>query len=329
MKPAPFQYHAPETVEEALALLAEHGDEAKLLAGGQSLVPTMNFRLAQPAVIVDLNRIGELSYIQTPDATMEAGQGKGADKGQGKKKANSGRAAAVGAGDAGDLCIGAMTRQAEVERSPLVAQRAPLLHETMPHIAHLQIRNRGTIGGSLAHADPAAELPAVMTALDARFLVRGQGGERWVAAGEFFQGLFATALAPDELLAEVVVPQMPPGNGWAFREVARRHGDYALVGVAALVALAGRRCEQVRVVCLGVGSGPVRAGRAEGVLVGQQPSEKRIREAAEAAADAIEPGSDIHASARYRRHLARVLVDRALAAACRRAGESTEAPPPR
>ena len=289
MKPAPFRYYAPTSVEEALALLAEHGDEAKVLAGGQSLIPTMNFRLAQPAVLVDLNNIAELFYIR-PN------------------------------GDGG-LRIGAMTRQAQVERDPLVAERAPLVHETMPHIAHPQIRNRGTFGGSIAHADPAAELPAVSVALGGRFLARSQGGERWIPAQEFFWGLFTTALEPDELLVEIELPPMPPHTGWAFHEVARRHGDYALVGVAALVTLdeAGA-CEQARLVYLGVGDGPVEAQQAADVLRGQAPTPEAIRAAAETAASAdIDPVSDIHASAEFRRHLAKVLARRALEQAVERA----------
>jgi len=288
MKPAPFRYYAPTSVEEALALLAEHGDEAKVLAGGQSLIPTMNFRLAQPAVLVDLNNIPDLFYIQ-PNGN-------------------------------GGLRIGAMTRQAQVERAPLVAERAPLVHETMPHIAHPQIRNRGTFGGSLAHADPAAELPAVTVALGGRFLARSQRGERWIPAEEFFWGLFTTALEPDELLVEIELPAMPPRTGWAFREVARRHGDYALVGVAALVTLdeAGT-CEEARLVFLSVGDGPVVAEQAAEVLRGQTPTAEAIRAAAETAASAdIDPVSDIHASAEFRRHLAKVLARRALEQAVER-----------
>jgi len=289
MKPAPFKYYAPTTVEEALAILAEHGWDAKPLAGGQSLIPTMNFRLAQPAVLVDLNNVSELFYIR-PDGN-------------------------------GGLHIGAMTRQSQVERDPLVIERAPLLHETMPHIAHPQIRNRGTYGGSLAHADPAAELPAVTVALDGRLRLRGQAGERWVPANEFFVGFFTTALQPGELLVEIALPPMPPRSGWSFQEIARRHGDYALVGVAALVTLDDRRrCQQARLVFLSVGEGPVEARQAAALLKGQIPTAEVIRAAAETAAQAdIDPGSDIHASADFRRHLARVLASRALTKAFDRA----------
>ena len=282
MKPPPFKYYAPTTLEEALAHLAEHGYDAKPLAGGQSLIPTMNFRLAQPAVLVDLNNIPELFYIR-PDEN-------------------------------GGLRIGAMTRESQLEHSSLLAERAPLMHEAMPHIAHPQIRNRGTIGGTLAHADPAAELPAVSVALNGRFRLRSQRGERWVSADEFFVGFFTTALEPDELLVEVALPAMPPRSGWSFQEVARRHGDYALVGVAALVTLDEQgQCQQARLVFLSVGEGPVEAHEAARVLQGQAPTAEAIRAAAEVAADTdVDPSSDIHASAAFRRHLAKVLARRAL-----------------
>ncbi len=290
MKPAPFKYYAPTTTEEALALLADHGYDAKVLAGGQSLVPTMNFRLAQPSVLVDLNRISELFYIRL-----------GAD---------------------GGLLIGTMTRQSRVEHDPLVAGRAPLVHEAMPYIAHPQIRNRGTFGGCIAHADPAAELPAISLALDARFRVRSRSGERWIPANEFFVGFFTTALEPDELLVEIALPPMPLRCGYSFQEVARRHGDYALVGVATTVTLDQQnRCQQARLVFLSVGDGPVEARQAEETLRGQIPSPELIRAAAEAAASAdVDPSSDIHASADYRRHLVKVLARKTLAQAFERAG---------
>lgn len=296
MKPPPFEYYAPTTVEEALAHLANFGYEAKALAGGQSLIPTMNFRLAQPGVLIDLNHIPELSYIRPTEN--------------------------------GGLRVGAMTRQRQVERDPLVAERAPLIHETIPYIAHSQIRNRGTFGGSLAHADPAAELPAVTTALNARFRARSQSGERWIPANEFFVSLFTTALEPDELLVEVELPAMPHSlngrSGWAFAEMARRHGDYALVGVAAVVMLdGGNRCQQARLIFLSVGDGPVEAKQATALLTGQIPTPEAIRAAAETAAQAdIAPNGDIHASADFRRHLARVLAQQALTQAFERAKRS-------
>ncbi len=288
MKPAPFDYFAPTTLDEVLALLAEHGYGAGLLAGGQSLVPAMNFRLARPSALIDLNRVPALAYVASDDD--------------------------------GGLRLGAMTRQRTLESSPLVARRAPLLHETMPFIAHPPIRNRGTVGGSIAHADPAAELPAVMLALDARFRLLSRRGERSVAARDFFVGMFSTAREPDELLAEIALPPMPPRSGCAFREVARRHGDYALVGAAALVTLGeDRRCRTARLALLSVGDGPVEAHAAARVLAGQAPTPEAVRAAAEATADALDPPADIHASAAYRRHLARVLAQDVLARACERA----------
>ena len=288
MKPAPFDYFTPATLDEALALLAEHGDAAKPLAGGQSLIPAMNFRLARPAVLVDLNRIAELAYVRP-----ESG-----------------------------VAIGAMTRQRAVERSDLVARAAPLLAEALPSIAHPQIRNRGTVGGSIAHADPSAELPAVMLALEARFRVHSSTGKRSIPAGEFFMGMLETALAPGELLVEITLPPLPARTGTAFLELARRHGDYALVGVAAVVTLDPRgRCQSARIACLSVGDGPVLLVEAGKVLAGQVPSEGLLRAASDAAATRdVDPPSDIHASAGYRRQLVAVLTRRALARAFERAG---------
>jgi CO/xanthine dehydrogenase FAD-binding subunit len=292
MKPAPFEYYAPTGLEEALSYLAEYGPDAKLLAGGQSLIPTLNFRLAQPAVLIDLNSIPQLSYLRLDDE--------------------------------GSLRIGAMTRQRQVERSSLVASHAPLIYETMPHIAHVQIRNRGTFGGSLAHADPAAELPAVTTALEARFRVQSQKRERWLTTQEFFVDLFTTALEPEEMLVEVAIPALPPRSGWAFTEMARRHGDYALVGVTALVILDERgQCQKCRLVYLSVGDGPVEAHRAADVLKGQKPTAPAILAAAETAAqDDIDPNGDIHATPAYRRHLAKVLARQVLTQAFERAARN-------
>ncbi len=288
MKPAPFRYVRPSSVDEAISVLAAEGYGAKPLAGGQSLIPAMNFRLAQPAVLVDLGDLDELRYIR------EAG---------------------------GSLVIGAMTTHSAVERSAAVKERAPLLAEAMPWIAHLQIRNRGTMGGSLAHADPASELPAVMLALAARLHLRGPGGERTVPFCDFCTGLFSTALAPDELVTGVEIPTLPNGTGCAFEEVSRRHGDFALVGVCAVLSLdAGGTCTRASVTLLSVGDGPVCAKTAEDLLVGRPPTADAIREAAEAAATRdIDPPADIHASAPYRRQLARVLTTRALETAARRA----------
>jgi len=289
VKPAAFEYFAPATVDQALALLAAHGGEAKPLAGGQSLIPAMNFRLARPRALVDLNRIAELSYIRSAK---------------------------------GGTTIGAMTRQRAVEQSDVVTRGAPLLAEAMPAIAHPQIRNRGTIGGSLAHADPSAELPAVMLALDAAFRARSVTGERTIPASEFFKGMLETALAPDELLVEIGLRPMPDRSGTAFLEVARRHGDYALVGIAVAVTLDGQgRCKAARIALLSVGDGPVLAVEAGKTLTGQVPSAEMVRAAADAAATRdVDPPSDIHASAAYRRRLVAVLTRRALGRAFERAG---------
>jgi len=217
-----------------------------------------------------------------------------------------------------------MTRESQVEHDPLIAARVPLVREAMPHIAHPQIRNRGTFGGCIAHADPAAELPAVCVALNARFRVRNPAAERWVPAGEFFVGFFTTALQPDELLVEIALPPLPPRSGWSFQEIARRHGDYALVGVAAVVTLdGGHRCQQARVVFLSVGDGPVEARQAAEVLIGQTLTAEALRAAAETAASAdVDPSSDIHASADYRRHLVKVLTRRSLKQAFERASSA-------
>ena len=288
MKPAAFEYHRPETLDQALELLAEHGDEAKILAGGQSLVPTMNFRLAQPEQLIDINRLSDLAFIRE---------------------------------DKSGLRIGAITRQRAVERSELVAKRAPLVHQTMPYIAHVQIRNRGTFGGSVAHADPAAELPCIMLALDARMRVQSKKSERWIAANDFFVGLLETALSPEELLTEIEVPDLPKGTGYAFVEFARRHGDYALVGVAVRVELNSKgACENTRVVLMSVGERPVDGQNAAAALNGEQPSTEAIGAAARAAGqDDIDPHSDVHANSDYRRHLAEVLTARALKHAIERA----------
>jgi len=280
MKPAAFAYHAPGSTDEALTLLAEHGEEAKLLAGGQSLVPLMNFRLARPAHLVDLNGLEELAFLRADD---------------------------------GVLRIGAMTRQRTIERSELVAQRCPLLCEAVKKIGHVHIRNRGTVGGSLAHADPAAELPTVMLALNADMLVRGPKTDRVVRAGDFFDSHYVTALEPDELLVEVRVPTMSPDTRWAFDELTLRHGDFAIVGVAALISLdADGRVADARLAFAGAAPTPLRAPNAERMLVGQQPSEPLFREAGEQAAQELEPDADIHASAQYRREMAAVFARRAL-----------------
>lgn len=291
MKPAAFDYVRPASRAEALTLLASHGGDAKPLAGGQSLIPAMNFRLATPAVLVDLNAFADLSYIT--------------------RQSN-------------ELRIGAMTRHRAVERSEEVRAAAPLVHEAMPFIAHAAIRTRGTIGGSLAHADPAAELPAVMIALAARIRIESMHGPREVAAADFFTGLFSTTLEPGELLTEIAIPATQVAGirtGTAFEEFSRRHGDFALAGVAARVAVDDSgRCTLARVALFGVGDRPMLAASCARVLKGQPPSIEGIRAAADAAATSdIDPTSDIQASSKYRRHLAGVLTRRVLERAFARA----------
>jgi carbon-monoxide dehydrogenase medium subunit len=288
MKPAPFEYQAPDSLEGALAILAEHGDDAKVLAGGQSLIPAMNFRVAQPAMLVDLNGLSELDYIRRAED--------------------------------GELQIGAMTRQRSVEREPLVAETDPLLNETMPFIAHPQIRNRGTFGGNMAHADPASELPVIAVARGARMKAASAKGERWIDAKDFFFGMFTTALEPEEILAEIALPPMPARTGWSFMEISRRSGDYAMMGVAALVTLDENDiCAEARLVYLNTGDGPMEASEAAQLLQGEKHGEKAIEAAAvKASEDEIDPFGNVHASVEYQRHLARVLTRRALNAAFER-----------
>jgi carbon-monoxide dehydrogenase medium subunit len=287
MKPASFAYAAPGSLDEALALLAQHGDDGKVLAGGQSLLPVLNFRLAQPAVLIDLARVPGLDGI-------------------------------AATGDA--LRTGAMVRQRRLERDATVARLAPLLAEAVPHVAHPQIRNRGTVGGSLAHADPAAELPAVAVALGARMRLQSVRGERWVEADAFFTGLFGTALASDELLTAIDWPLLPGGCGWAFEEVARRHGDYAQVGLAAWVRLDRERCcTAARLVFLSVAGRPFVADAAARALLGHAVTDPAIAAAAAAAATEMDPSGDVHASAAFKRHLAGVVTARALRRATARA----------
>jgi CO/xanthine dehydrogenase FAD-binding subunit len=287
MKPAVFQYVAPRTREEALEAVRRFGSDGKILAGGQSLVPLMAMRLARPATIIDLNRIPDLAYI---------------------------RAAR------GGLSIGAMTRQRTAEMHRLVIERLPLLAEALRLVGHAQIRTRGTIGGSLAHADPSAELPAVAAVLGGRFVIASTRGERIVDVSQFFTGYLTTALQAHEILVEVQLPAPPAGAGWAFQEISRRHGDFAIAGVAALVRLDGdRRCAEARLAFTGVGPGPVRASHAEAYLAGKRLGNATVEEAGRIARAALDPDSDIHASAAYRKHVAGVLAARALRQAAERA----------
>jgi CO/xanthine dehydrogenase FAD-binding subunit len=288
MKPAPFEYFAPDSLGQAFDLLHEHGDEAKILAGGQSLVPAMNFRVVQPSVLVDLNRVPGLGYIRE---------------------------------DGDVIRVGAMTRERELEFDSALAARVPLMTEALPFIAHPQIRNRGTIGGSLVNADPAAELPVLMLALEARLKARRGSEERWVEARDFFVGMFTTALEPDEILVEIELPVMSPQTGWAFMEVAPRSGDYALMGVAALISLDdSRKCNRAKLVYLNAGDGPVDAKEAAQSLHGESVNDALIESAAGLASDKeITPFGNVHASPEFQRHLANVLTIRALKKAAVRA----------
>jgi carbon-monoxide dehydrogenase medium subunit len=285
MKPPKFDYHAPHSVEEAVALLVRYGGDAKPLAGGQSLVPLLNFRLARPAALIDLNRIPALAGIREVD---------------------------------GHVVFGAMTRQRAVEFSPIVARRLPLLAEATRWVGHLPIRSRGTIGGSIAHADPSAEYPAVLTALDGTVVARGQKGERVLTPAALFETYLTTTLASDELLTEVRLPAMPSGAGWAFEEFARRHGDFAIVGVAAALWREGGRWS-ARLATAGTGPVPVRLRGAEEIVARDGVGEKAVAAAAARAAELVEPDADLHASAEYRRNLTRVLTERALRKAISRA----------
>jgi carbon-monoxide dehydrogenase medium subunit len=289
MKLPSVEYEAPATVAEAVGLLAEHQDEASVLAGGQSLIPLLALRLARPAVLVDINGVAELS---------------------GMSRVN------------GWLAVGAMTREYMAEESAEVAQAVPLLAAALPLIGHEAIRNRGTIGGSLAHADPAAELPAVARALDAEFVLRGRARGRVIQAADWFEGYLATARRPDEMLTEVRFPVAAPGTGAAFEEVARRHGDFAIVGLAAQLTMAvDGTITDARLAFSGVADVPVRATDAEDLLRGRRPSAELFQEAAAAATAGLEPPADLHGSPEYRKKVAAALVRRGLRTAAGNAQE--------
>ena len=291
MKPAPFRYFAPTHLDECIQLLSEHGDEAKLLAGGQSLVPMMNFRLAKPAALIDLNGVSELDYARETND--------------------------------GGTRIGALTRQRALERDPELRRRNPLLAEAIPYIGHSQIRNRGTVGGSIAHADPAAELPAVLCALDGSIRVRGAGGERTIAAVDFFQTYFTADLGPDEIVTEIVLPPWNSGDGWAVQELSRRYGDFALVGVACRLSVnAEGKVTDGTAALFGVGGTPV-VPEAVTQLVGTRAEDTALAAVSAAVAAELDPESDVHASVAYRKHLAGVLTRRALGEAYARANGGT------
>ena len=288
MKLPYVEYEAPATVAEAVDLLAEHQDEASVLAGGQSLIPLLALRLARPAVLIDINGLGELSEVSAAD---------------------------------GWTAIGAMTREYVAEESEMIAGSVPLLAAALPLIGHEAIRSRGTIGGSLAHGDPAAELPAVARALDAEFVVRSRPGDRVVQAADWFEGYLATARRPDEILVEVRFPTAGPGTGAAFEEVARRHGDFAIVGLAVSLTLADGEISDARLAFSGVADVPVRAADAEDLLVGNRPSPELFEEAARRATAGLDPPADLHGSSEYRKKIAATLVRRGLQAALDNAHE--------
>jgi carbon-monoxide dehydrogenase medium subunit/6-hydroxypseudooxynicotine dehydrogenase subunit alpha len=287
VKPPPFDYHDPRAIDETLALLAAHGDEAKILAGGQSLVPLLNFRVTYPEHLIDLGRVPALSYVRREN---------------------------------GVLRIGAMTRQATLEHSPLVAEHWPLLTEALGFVAHAQIRNRGTVGGSVAHADPAAELPVAFTALEATFHAQSAKGRRSIGCEEFFVTHLTTALEPEELLVEIEVPPVPEATGWAFTEYARRHGDFALGGAAALITTQDGACSRARIALLAAADTPLRAHAAARSLEGGPVNEESAAEAARLAVAEINPTGDIHGGTEYRRHLIEGMVRRAIARAAERVG---------
>jgi carbon-monoxide dehydrogenase medium subunit len=287
MKPPSFDYVLADTVEDALSALASLGPDAKILAGGQSLVPMLNFRLLRPTTLVDINRIAGLSSISDED-----------DK----------------------IRIGALTRHHQLETSPIIAQHLPVIAEAMRHVAHLAIRNRGTIGGSLSHADPAAELPMMAVLLDAKLTIAAAAGKRVVPAREFFVDALTTDLRDGELLTEIEIQKLAPQSGWSFAEVSRRGGDFALAAAAAILTLRGGTIADARIAVMGVGKTPLRMPKAETMLAGQTVSPDLLEMAAEAVRAAVEPETDLHASADYRRHLIGVLTQRTLADAWRRAG---------
>jgi carbon-monoxide dehydrogenase medium subunit len=286
MKPAAFDYIAPDSVDAAISALKEAGGDAKLLAGGQSLMPMLNFRLVRPSLLIDINRIGGLAYVEPAQ---------------------------------GGIRVGALTRHHALETSPVVRTHLPVLSAAMRHVAHLAIRNRGTIGGSLSHADPAAELPMIAALLDADIGIQSPRGRRVEAARDFFVSWMTTSLAADEMVTDIAFPALPPGTGWAFEEVALRAGDFALAGVGVTISAHGRKADEVRIGLMGVGETPLRASEAEALLSGHELSAALVETAVRAIQSSVEPNSDLHASGAYRRHLMGALAQRAIDAAWQRA----------
>ena len=289
MKPAAFEYVVADSVANAVTTLSEAGSKAKILAGGQSLVPMLNFRLVRPAILVDINRIPDLAFIEEVGDTIR---------------------------------VGALARHHQLEISLVVAKHLPVLAAAMTHVAHLAIRNRGTIGGSLSHADPAAELPMIALLLNAKLRLVSSKGERTIAASDFFRDALTVAIGEDEMVAEIHLPKLPQNTGWGFEEVARRAGDFALVAVAVTVTASDDEVTEARIALTGVGSTPVRMQKAETLLRGQKIETKLVRQVVETVRAAITPDTDLHASSDYRRHLAGVLTGRAISAAWKRVTET-------
>ena len=289
MKPAPFKYVAASSLDHALSLKSEYGDDARFLAGGQSLIPTMNFRLARPSVLIDINGLKDLACVNRSDAAH--------------------------------IRVGALTRYRDLERDGDFLRCCPLFADALPHIAHPQIRNRGTIGGNLSHADPASELPALAVAMRARMRIKSSTRQRDVPASEFFMGLLTTDIGSDEMLVEIAYPALGPRTGTCFQEVARRRGDFALAGVAAVVTLdEARRCTEIRLALCGVGETPVDASAAGTHLIGTDCNDEAIGAVAAEVQDMIDPSGNVHATPDYQRHIAGVLARRTLSAAFQRAG---------
>lgn len=292
MKPPPFEYLAVESVDAAVGALAEAGGDGKIIAGGQSLLPMLNFRLLRPSVLIDINRVPDLAYVR----------------------------------DDGDrIRIGALTRHYMLQTSELVATQLPVLHEAMQHVAHLAIRNRGTIGGSLSHADPAAELPMMTLLLDANLDIQSASGRRTIGAQDFFLGALTTALEEDDMVVEIDVPKLPARTGWAFEEVARRSGDFALACVAVTLSNREDKFDRVHIGMMGVGETPMRADEAEALLEGQPYSDGLVAAAINLIRASVEPNTDLHASSDYRRHLVGILAERAIKKAWTRAMEGSDA----
>jgi CO/xanthine dehydrogenase FAD-binding subunit len=288
MKPASFDYIAADSIDTAVASLAEANGDAKIIAGGQSLVPMLNFRLLRPSILVDINRIDGLAFIEETEK---------------------------------EIRVGALTRHHQLETSPVIARQLPVLTCAMTHVAHLAIRNRGTIGGSLAHADPAAELPMMALLLDAKLRIASASGQRVIDARDFFLGALTADLGAGDMVTEIVLPKLPPRTGWGFAEVARRRGDFALAAVAATLTLSGGVIAQARIALTGVGPTALRAEAAEALLLGQAFDLELTGRVIAMVRDAIVPETDLHASADYRRHLAGILTGRVLQAAWSRAGD--------